>query len=239
MLVRFICSLMAVLMIGTAVTFTPGVARADDDAALVAGGLVVTGLVAWALSNGDDDDREAVEEWAAVTAPFVADFADGWLDSAECTEALGTEGQSMAKTLAGYLIPRLLNKTSSVVDDAQPLVIAWKWFEAEHPDEAKLLLTMAYRVDPDSGIALGIAPRLDAWLTDKGYMGEAELYARLSNGDIDWGLSDSDRDELVELAGVVLVDEYYAAGEYLAAAIRNQSDDLPINAGIDTGTGDL
>lgn len=189
-------------------TTQPARAAGDDVAYSVAG----AALLAWAVytvsHNGSGDFAEQLERYAAEMAPWLIDTAEAFLNDADSRTALGEEQADLAILALNYFAPRLANRHSELAGGAIPLDRLWDYGRREYPLECALI----YR-ETDAGgltVAEGLWPRLEAWLRDKGYLGQSTLYDALSSEGIRVELTDEDRDELAKLAARAIVEEYYA-----------------------------
>jgi hypothetical protein len=208
-------------------TAQPARASGDD----VAYGVAGAALLAWAVyavSHNGGEFAEQLEQYGAEMAPWLIDTAATFLNDADTRTALGEEQADLAILALNYFAPRLANRHSELAGGAVPLSRLWDYGRREYPFEC----AMIYRETDVSGVmvAEGLWPRLEAWLRDRGYLGQATLYEELSSGGIHVELTDEDRDELVELAARAIVEEYYA----VRVGQRIEVDLTVVPAGLDT-----
>lgn len=177
----------------------------------------------------DEREMDRVSSFAAAFSPLLVGEIEDYINSPQLKDALGSEGQDLARLAAVYLLPRLANKAGELAGDLGPVELGYKYIMEADP----VLARMIYRED-EYGLALGLAPRLDAWLHDKGYLGKATLYERLNAGALRLELTDADEAELVEAAARAIIEEYYAVkyGEQLEPGAEMDPTDRLLDDGL-------
>jgi hypothetical protein len=138
-------------------------------------------------------------------APFLPVVVESVLNDPQVKASIGEGGEPLARAAVAVMLPLLQNEVSKLSLGSEDERLAYKRITKENPD----LAAMLYRVD-DNGVAQGLWPRLNAWLSLKGYGTAAQLWRELAGTSPVIRISPVDRDELKDLMGPAIVEEYLA-----------------------------
>ena len=151
------------------------------------------------------DERKAEQTVKSVLAPLLPLVAESVLNSDDVQAALGKGGEPLAQAALAVMLPLVQNEVSKLAGGNEDERLAYRRIQEASPD----LAAMFYRID-ENGVPLGLWPRLDSWLKFKGYKGAAELYAQLQAAHPAIKLTPDHQDELIDLMGPAIVEEYLA-----------------------------
>jgi hypothetical protein len=172
--------------------------------------LVVIGSYTLAITlslNGcdEEDKQDQLDSFAVALAPEALDAVLDFIQSPQGSQALGADGARFAELAAPILLPRLLNRSTSVAAGEDIWLQAYTRLQSVSPGAAAVW----YRVDPATGLALGAWPRIEAELRDLGYLGTLSLRQRL-NDPTPLKIADADRAVLEQKFAYILAEEMRA-----------------------------
>jgi hypothetical protein len=147
-------------------------------------------------------EKKDAETAAVALAPAFTEVLTGFINDPDFRAKLGKEGAPLADLAVAYMLPRIQNEITKLGTGDSVERLAYKRIQRADPD----LALMIYRLD--GGIACGLWPRLEAWLKVKGYL-PTTLHDEIMAGR--WvRLSEPDKDELIDIAGIAIAEEYRA-----------------------------
>ncbi len=151
------------------------------------------------------DKQKAEDTIRSVIAPLLPLVAESVLNDAKVKAALGEGGEPLAQAALAVMLPLLQNEVTKLASGTEDERLAYRRIQDANPN----LAAMIYRHD-ENGVTHGLWPRLDSWLKLKGYAGASELWRDLTGKTPTILISPDDRDELIDLMGPAIVEEYLA-----------------------------
>ena len=147
-----------------------------------------------ALGTVACDEKKAERTIRSVIAPLLPLLAESVLNDDKVKAAIGEGGEPLAQAALGVMLPLLQNEISKLASGNEDERLAYRRIQDANPD----LAAMIYR-EGENGVALGLWPRLDSWLKQKGYAGAAELWRDLTGKTSTILINPADKDELIDL----------------------------------------
>lgn len=168
--------------------------------------LLVMALVALVAIGTTACNEKKVESFLAEhIARVLPIVAQAVLNDPQVKAAIGEGGEPLAQAALAVMLPLIQNEVTKLASGDEDERLAYRRIRDAHPDMA----AMIYRVGA-GGEPYGLWPRLDSWLKLKGYAGASELWRDLPGKTTTILLNPADKDELIDLMGPAIVEEYLA-----------------------------
>ena len=150
------------------------------------------------------DEKKAESFLAEIISAELPALAQAVLNDPSVKDAIGEGGEPLAQAAVAVLLPLLQNEISELaISDNPDHRVAYKRIRASLGDD---VAAVVYRVDAN-GIPHGLWPRLEAWLSVKGYCTAAELWRDLEGRTTTIVINPADRAELKKLMLPAIIEE--------------------------------